>query len=96
MPVIFHIADQKVVRVLDVKFYQSLCSLLAAKPVGYWDHYLKWNFLDPLIGHLGKDFQHADLLFRFVGCRNFLLWCVSVCCMLSSDSLYASEKRCMV
>lgn len=57
-------SDQKVVRVLDVKFYQSLCSLLASKPVGYWDHYLKWNFLDPLIGHLGKDFQHADLLFR--------------------------------
>ena len=57
-------SDAKVVRVLDVNYYQALCKLLASKPVGYWKHYLKWNFLDPLIGHLGKDFQHADLVFR--------------------------------
>jgi len=58
--------NAKVVRVLDVSFYQSLCDLLAAKPPSFWHFYLKWNYLDPLIGHLGKDFQHVDLLFRQV------------------------------
>ena len=49
---------------LDVNFYQGLCSLLSSKPTSYWNYYLKWNFLDPLIGHLGREFQQADLVFR--------------------------------
>ena len=57
-------SDTKVVRVLDVRFFKMLCSWLAEKPAGYFDHYLRWNFLDALSGHLGRDFQHADLLFR--------------------------------
>lgn len=38
---------QKVVRVLDVSFYQKLCGLLAAKPPTFWRYYLKWYMRRP-------------------------------------------------
>ena len=39
---LLHSHEHKVVRVLDVSFYQKLCALLAAKAPAYWRHYLKW------------------------------------------------------
>mmetsp|Transcript_27753 Transcript_27753/g.65403 ORF Transcript_27753/g.65403 Transcript_27753/m.65403 type:complete len:736 (-) Transcript_27753:619-2826(-) len=57
-------SQEKLVRVLDVAYFQKLAAFLAAKPPAYFRWYLTWKFQDALIGHLGHVFQTADLHFR--------------------------------
>jgi len=54
----------KIVRVIDVDFFSKLCHYLAVNKPDHFRWYIKWKFLDVLIGHLGKTFQEADLNFR--------------------------------
>ncbi|KAJ1480896.1 hypothetical protein T484DRAFT_1900312 [Baffinella frigidus] len=56
--------DEKVVRVLDVEYFQKLCAFLAKHPPAFFQPYLEWRALSVLIGHLSKPFQEADLAFR--------------------------------
>ena len=55
---IVHYSDFYVVNIIVnitqlTAHYQALCALWGSKPVAFWKDYLKWNLLDPLIGHLG-------------------------------------------
>lgn len=54
----------KVVRVIDVDFFSKLCSFLAKRSPESLRDYVRWRYLDTLMGHLGQGFQEEDLRFR--------------------------------